>query len=139
MTPEDMKALVRRVMDDGFNKGDLTVVDGAFHADYVRHGHAGQVGVNSLEEHKAALVHLRRQFLDAKFLIEDMVAEGDCVAVRFALEGRHAGEVLGIAPTGRTVRRMSTAFFYFRGDRIAEGYILSDVYGLLQQLRTDPA
>jgi predicted ester cyclase len=51
---------------------------------------------------------------DLRVNIEDMVAEGDRVATRYALEGTHGGDLFGIAPTGRhlsiksmTVERLS--------------------------------
>lgn len=134
MNPAQMKEVIRRVMEEGFNKGDLTVVDASFHPHYVRHGHAGQAGANGLAEHKAALAKLRQQFAGARFVIQHMIAEGDCVAVRFELRGTHAGDVLGVAPTAKEVARATTAFFRFDGDKVVEGHILSDVYGMLQQL-----
>lgn len=129
-----MKEIIRKVMEEGFNRGDFSVVDASFHQHYVRHGHAGQPGANGLSEHKAALAHLRRQFSGARFVIHDMIAEGDRVAVRFELRGTHSGEILGVAPTGREVRRATTAFFRFDGEKVVEGYILSDVHGMLEQL-----
>ncbi|MGE0808748.1 MAG: ester cyclase [Burkholderiaceae bacterium] len=134
MNPVEMKEVVRRVMEDGFNKADFSVVDASFHPHYVRHGHAGQPSANSLAEHKAALATLHRQFSGARFVIQQMLADGDWVAVRFELQGTHAGEVLGIAASGREIRRPTAAFFRFDGDKIAEGHILSDVYGMMQQI-----
>lgn len=134
MSPDEAKRLVRRCMEDGFNKNDMSVIDEIFHDDYVRHAHPGQKSVSSLAEHKADLAARHRSFAEARFTIQDIVADGDKVAVRFLFTGRHVGEFMGVAATGRRVERATAAFFRLRDGKIAEGHIVSDAYGLLKQL-----
>ena len=50
-----------------------------------------------------------RAFPDARFALEDQIAEGDTVVSRWTARGTHRGEFLGIAPSGEEVtvyRRM---------------------------------
>jgi predicted ester cyclase len=135
MKPEEMKEVLRKVIEEGFNKGDTAVLDEAFHKDYVRYADAGLKGVKSLAEHKADILDRHRTFSDARLAIEDMVADGDCVAVRFLFTGKHVGPFLGIPATGKLVSRETAAFFHFRDGKVIDGHLIGDSYGLLQQLR----
>lgn len=135
MAPEEMKELVRHIMEDGFNQADMAVVYDSFTPDYVRHGHGGP-SMASLEEHVADLQARHAAFTDARFEIHSLLAEGDTVAVRYTFHGTHTGEFMGIAPTGRTVSRPSAAFFRIVDGRVAEGNVFSDGAGMLAQLRS---
>src|SRR5438105_1259616 len=133
MSAETNKALVQRAMEDGYNTGNLDVMDEVFLPDYVRH-EAGGPGVRSLAEHKADIAKRRAAFPDSRFEIEQIVSEGDHVAVRYTMTGTHRGEWRGIMPTGRQVRRASSAFFRVQDGKIAEGWLVNDVHGMLEQL-----
>jgi len=133
MTASEMKELVRHIMEDGFNRQDMTVVYESFHDDYVRRGH-GVGSMNSLAEHVEDLKSRHRAFTDAHFVIEQLLAEGDTVAVRYTFNGTHTGEFNGVVPTGRTVNRASAAFFVVRDGKVAEGDVFADGAGLMAQL-----
>ena len=81
MTSADMKELVRHIMEDGFNRADMSVVYDSFVEDYVRHGF-GVPSMGSLAEHIADLSARHAAFDGARFEIHQIVAEGDTVAVR---------------------------------------------------------
>ncbi|MCP4222531.1 MAG: ester cyclase [Actinomycetia bacterium] len=132
-----MKELIRHIMEDGFNRADMDVVYDSFVEDYVRHGF-GVPSMGSLAEHVEDLKSRHEAFDGARFEIHQMVAEGDTVAVHYTFHGVHTGEFAGIAPTGRTVSRPSSAFFTIADGKVREGTIVSDGGGLLAQL-TDPA
>ncbi|MEL7157557.1 MAG: ester cyclase [Actinomycetota bacterium] len=135
MTPDEMKELVRHIMEDGFNRADMAVVHDSFTPDYVRHGHGGP-SMASLAEHVADLEARHAAFTDARFEIHALLVEGDTVAVRYTFHGTHTGEFLGIAPTGRTVARPSAAFFRVRDGKVVEGDVFADGAGMLAQLRS---
>jgi steroid delta-isomerase-like uncharacterized protein len=81
---------------------------------------------------------VRHAFPDFTNRIEEIVSEGERSFARLTYRGTHRGELFGIPPTGRRVEYAGAALFHFRGGRIAEVWVLGDVYGLLQQL-TGPA
>ena len=128
-----MKELVRHIMEDGFNRGDMSVVYDSFVPHYVRHGF-GVASMGSLAEHVADLEARHAAFSGARFEIHQMVAEGDTVAVRYTFHGTHTGELDGIAPTGRTVTRESSAFFTIADGKVVEGAVVADGHALLAQL-----
>jgi predicted ester cyclase len=66
--------------------------------------------------------------------IDHQFADGDFVATRGTVRGRHAGELMGVAATGRDVAFTTLTISRFRDGRIAEEWELVDVPSLLAQL-----
>ena len=81
---------------------------------------------------------VRAAFPDFTNTIEEVIAEDDRAFARLTYTGTHAGEIFGLAPTGRRVKYVGAAVFRFSGGepaRIRAVWVLGDVYGLLRQLR----
>ena len=134
MTGEEAKELVRHIMEDGFNKQDLSVVEASFVDDYVRHGYGGP-SAHSLAEHIESLKTYHSSLSDARFEIQQMVSDGESVAVRYILRGIHTGTFMGVAPSGKEIERHAVAIFTIHGGKVIEGHIVSDSGGLLEQLK----
>jgi len=81
---------------------------------------------------------LHMAFPDVRLTIEDMVAEGDKVAVRWAWSGTHRGEYMGIAPTGKEVTYTGITIHRITGGKIVESWDEVDNLGLMQQLGVAP-
>lgn len=77
---------------------------------------------------------LRCAFPDLGLTVEEMVAEGDMVAVRFTARGTHQGEFLGVPATGNRVAWEVISVVRVACGKIAERWSQSDVAGLKQQL-----
>src|SRR5437764_2779443 len=110
MSTEDNKTLVRRWYED-FNQRNLTIVDELFTPDYVYHNPPATL--HGPEEFKQFLSLYLTAFPDARFTVEDELAEGDLVASRSTLRGTNQGEFMGITTTGKqvTVSEMSIERF----------------------------
>jgi steroid delta-isomerase-like uncharacterized protein len=134
---EQNKALVRRVIEEVYNRGNLALVDELSTSDLVIHLTSQEIrGREGAKEYVAAL---RAAFPDLHITIEDQIAEGDRVVTRWTARGTHRGEFQGISPTGRQVRVAGTDI-----DRIADGKAVEcwshvDELGMMQQLGTIPA
>jgi predicted ester cyclase len=95
---------VRRLIDEGFNKRNLEVVDAITSPDLAEHqefgpGHApGAAGVRAVVE------SLHRAFPDFHLAIEDLAIDGSTVWLRMVATGTNAGPFMGHAPTGRSIR-----------------------------------
>ena len=76
---------------------------------------------------------------DGKFVIEDMVAEGDFVAVRWTYSGTHLGEFAGVQATGKFVSVDGTVIQRFVNGKSAEHWAMWDVLGMLRQMDAIPA
>jgi predicted ester cyclase len=64
-----------------------------------------------------------------------VISEGDKAFARLTYRGTHGGELFGIAPTGRRIQYAGAAVFTFRGARIAEVWVLGDLFWLISQLQ----
>jgi predicted ester cyclase len=96
------------------------------------------------DERLAAHIHdMQAAFPGYQLTPEDMIAEGDKVAVRFMFRGTHRGPFAGIAPTGRAVSMPGIIIYRVANERIVEHWLQIDTPALLQQLQgrasTEPA
>ena len=91
-------------------------------------------GLDGLRE---AFLKFRTTFPDLHITPEDMVAEGDLVAVRWIATGTHSGDLAGIPATGRAVRWAGTDMYRLTGGRIVEWWRNDDSVWLLHQLGRD--
>lgn len=65
---------------------------------------------------------------------QDLIAQGDKVAVRARFQGTHAGDLMGIAPTGKSVDVPFIIIYRLAGGRIAEHWMSIDQMDVLKQL-----
>jgi predicted ester cyclase len=94
---------------------------------------------DSDQELKGHIIAFEEAFPHYELIPEDMLAEGDKVAVRATLKGTHSGEFFGVAPTGKDVS-MPLMLIYRIGDgKIVEHWMNADLLGLMQQLGAIPA
>jgi predicted ester cyclase len=126
------KALVRRWI--GFaSKGFPGSFSEFIARDYM--GHLGGMDTDLAELERAERA-FARAFQDARYAIEDLVAERDRVTARITTRGTHRGEFEGIAPTRRRVEFTGMVQYRIAADRIAESWGELDLLRLMQQLRS---
>lgn len=139
MSIEQNKALVRRMVEEIFNRGNIGRADEFLAPDFVEHEElppgmpSGREGVTQLT------AMLRRAFPDFKATIDDMVAEGDKVVLRMTWRGTHKGEFMGVPPTGKSVSFGVIDIIRVAGGKLAEHWGQMDSMGLMQQLGAIPA
>ena len=132
-----LKSVVRRSFEDHFNGRNTGAAADVYAHDVVMHtpdGVTGRGGMNTLMQTYASA------FPDFVLTIDDTVAEGDRVAIRYSFTGTHQGTIVGIPPTGKRVTVAGNIGIYKVIDgRIAEGYVSWDRYVLMEQLGLVPA
>ncbi len=128
---ERNKQVVRRVYEDVLNRGRLDVAREIHTADFTAHAGTRTAG---LEEDIAAAEGWRSAFPDLVVTIEQMVAEGDRVAVFWTARGTNTGEGNGLPATGRGGEGRGMSIFRLVDGRIAEEWNVMDKYGMLKQL-----
>ncbi len=132
---DENKALLRRVIEEGFNKHDTAFFD-EIYADCVYCSPAtGELKGESLKKFFTSVL---AAFPDGRWTIEEQVAEGDKVVTRWSFVGTHLGEMMGLAPTGKRVTGSGMLI-----DRIVEGKVVEereewDTLGMMQQLGALP-
>ena len=136
MSTEDNKALVRRFYEDVFNQRNLALVDQLFSATHVFHN--PPTTLHGREEFKQLLSVYITAFPDARFTVEDEIAEGEKVTSRYTFRGTHQGELMGIPPTGKQVSVTGMIINRIAGGQSVEGWLNFDALGLLQQLGAIP-
>jgi len=129
---EQNKTLARRWFEDLFSRGELDATNEILSADFVDHlTHEDERG---LEELKLYVSIYRTAFPDIQDAVEDIVAEGDKVVVRWTSGGTHQGEFMGVAPTGRHVTFTGMRLFRIAENKIVESWVNIDERGLQEQL-----
>ena len=135
MTPDEMKALVRRHIEVGFNNGDWSVCETTLADDYTAYyGADGQANVGR-EHYVRVCRFLRRSFPDVAISIEDLVVEGDKIVNRYIERGTLTGRTfLGIEPAGQRYEKPGTTIYRVAGGRLAESWGVEDTLGWFRQL-----
>jgi steroid delta-isomerase-like uncharacterized protein len=137
MSTETNKAIARRVFEEVFNAGNLDLIDELASPDAVIH-FGGAQPLRGLESYKRAFTASQPSFPDMHFTIEDMIAEGDRVVMRWTMRGTHRGEYLGVAATGRQVTEGGVSIYRIADGKVVEGWVYSDELGVMQQLGALP-
>jgi len=127
---EQHKALIRRWVEEGWNKGNLDLANEMYANTYVGHG----IDVRGPEGLKQFVAIFRTAFPDLNFRIQDMLAEGPQVAWRFAIHGTQQGEFQGIPPTSKQVMMTGIVISRFDDGMWMEDWVEADRVGVLQQL-----
>jgi predicted ester cyclase len=102
--------------------------------DYVEHDRAYPGATTTLEDAKAKMEQLDESLSNLTISIDDMVAEGERVAVSLTASAIHEGEFYGVPPTGEQIEWAATVFARIEGGEVVEAWILRDIFGILQQL-----
>ena len=138
MTTEQNKALVRKLIEEVFNRGNMGVVEELFSPNFVESEElppgtpAGKEGV------KQMVVMLHSAFPDFKATVEDILAEGDKVVVRQTWSGTQKGEWMGVPPTGRHVSIGVIDIIQMVDGKFVEHWGQMDSMGMMVQLGAIP-
>ncbi|HNQ92968.1 MAG TPA: ester cyclase [Alphaproteobacteria bacterium] len=80
---------------------------------------------------------VQKAFPDFCNHVEEIITEGNKSFARLCYTGTHRGTIFGIEATDNRIEYMGAAVFTFRDGRISNVWVLGDVHGLIQQLRTE--
>lgn len=137
MSTETNKATVRRYIEQIMNEKQYDLVDEFLVEAVELHGSGpGISGRAALAEFYAAFF---AAFPDWQMTIDDMVAEGDKVVVRYTATCTHQGEFQGIPATGRPYTQNAIVIYRLANGKIVEGRLQTDMLSMMQQLGLMPA
>ena len=131
---ENNKAIVRRLIEEVWNKGNLSLVDELFTPNYEHHDSSTPDFGRGPESEKKRATLYRTAFPDLQLTIEDIIAEGQTVMARWSCRGTHKGDLSGIAPTGKQVTISGVSVARFTNGKMVEGWVNWDALGLMRQL-----
>jgi steroid delta-isomerase-like uncharacterized protein len=129
----DNETLMRRWFEEVWNKGRAEAIDELFAGDGIAHG-LGDSKLVGPEGFKPFHQQFMGAFPDIRITIDDMILQGDKVAVRFSIRGTHRGDHLGVPATHRTVSFSAMSFVRWRDGKIVEGWNSVDMLSMLQQI-----
>lgn len=130
------KALVRRYVEEVLNGGSRQAAE-----ELVAPGHVSHVPYFGPVDRGVAAndrARLRVTFPDLRIAIDDIVAEGEKVAIRWTAHGTQLGELLGIPATGKQVRFSGMTIFRIVEGKFLESWLQRDGLSVLQQLGAGP-
>jgi steroid delta-isomerase-like uncharacterized protein len=136
MSTETNKAIVRRYFDQVLNEQQHDLAEEFLAETIELHGTDLAPG---LEVVKQWLTMFAAAFPDGHYTVEDVVAEADRVVARTTFNGTHKAEMQGIPATGKAVSVPSITIFSLDNGKIAEGWLINDNLGMMQQLGIIPA
>jgi len=129
----DHRALATRWFEDNWNRRRVEVVDELLAPEAAGHMEGGDV--RGRDEFKAVRAALLGAIPDLRLTIEDTLAEGNQVAVRWRVEGTHRGDHFGFAASQRPVNFRGITWLRFDGGQIVEGWDTWNHGALMQTLQ----
>ncbi len=134
---EENKATVKRIVQEIWNGRNLDLADEPISPDYVDivAGSGTPVGP---EGFKDAVNSVRDAFPDFVITINDMISEGDKVALVWTFIGTHKGELMGIAPTEKLIEFDGIYLYRFKDGKLVERSGNRNMFKLLSQLGAIP-
>ncbi len=120
---------------DAYNQGALDQLDELVSENYIHHNNGNNL---TLAQFKRGATWLRNGMPDFRINVEDMVSEGDKVAVRFIGYGTHASSLLGETPTQKTISIHGITIYRIENGRIAEDWEAMDEHDFMNQIGALP-
>jgi steroid delta-isomerase-like uncharacterized protein len=136
MSTETNKAIVRRYFEQILNERRHDLAEEFLVDNIELHGSGLAPGLDVV---KQWLTMFAAAFPDGHQVIEDVVAEEDRVVARTTFNGTHQAEMQGIPATGNSVSIPSITIFRMENGKIAEGWLVNDNLGMMQQLGVVPS
>jgi steroid delta-isomerase-like uncharacterized protein len=133
---EDNAAVIRRWFEEVWNKGREEAIDELFDEQGVAHGLADDAGkmLRGPTGFRPFFRRLREAFPEMDIVVEDTVTEGDRVAARCTVRGRHRGDALGFAATNQPVEFTGICIVRIANGKIVEAWNNFDFMTMFQQL-----
>jgi predicted ester cyclase len=135
---EANKLLLQRWFEQVWNQKSEAAIDEMFSKQGKSHGFPDADSVlTGPEPFKAVHRTFVGAFPDLHVDIEDIVAEGDRVAVRWRVSMTHLGDHLGFAATGKKGTLDGSSFLIVKDNQVMEGWNQMDLQGLMQRLQAN--
>jgi steroid delta-isomerase-like uncharacterized protein len=140
MSIRETKDLIGRYYEEcNAIKGNLArfeaMVNAFFDPAFMGHAPTGDTNFEQWKQHRSALY---TAFPDLNWTIEDTIAEGDKVVVRFRASGTQKGAFQGLPPTERPIDITGVAIYRIADGKFTEDWAFMDTLGVMKQLGVIP-
>jgi predicted ester cyclase len=132
-THQTNKHIIRSLYEDCINTGALERLD-----ELVAPGYVGPQGEAGPDGFRKTIQGLRAGIPDIRFTIDELIAEGDGVAVRWTWRGTHTGPLRCLEPSQKPVTNAGIALYHLNDGKIVRAALQTDRVGFLQQIGVLP-
>jgi steroid delta-isomerase-like uncharacterized protein len=124
------KAVVRRFYKEVYGDWNMALVDAVVSPSFVSHDwpEGGPTGPQAFRDYYSAM---RSAVPDARYVVDDVIGEGDRVVVRWRMLGTHERAFGDIPASGHAITLQGIAVYRLEDGKLVERWVVSDVYGLL--------
>jgi predicted ester cyclase len=136
MSVKQNKAILIAIIEEIFNKGNLSQIPGLIDTSWTYHSPFGEQ--KGPEGYKQQITADHSAFPDARITIEDIIGEGDKLAGRFTWRGTFTGNMGDIKPTGKKVEMKFAFFTRYANGKEVEVIEFSDPLSFYRQLGITP-
>jgi steroid delta-isomerase-like uncharacterized protein len=137
MSSETNKAVIRRLMDEVVNAGNLDAIDEIVAPDFVNHNPLPGASPGR-DGFKQTFRNLHAAFPDLHVIDTDLIAEGDRVVTLRGFEGTQNGTFMGVPPTGKRLVLDGMTVFRVVNGQITERWGVLDMLSVMRQLGLIP-
>lgn len=132
---EENKQILRRWFDEVWNQGRADVIDELFDENGIAHGLSTDPAnpIRGPRDYRPFYIVFREAFPHLEIVIEDMVAEGDKVAARCSVRGKHEGDFMGRTATQAPVEIEGITIVRIENGKIVEAWNNFDFMTLYKQ------
>jgi steroid delta-isomerase-like uncharacterized protein len=134
----DYKAMAQRWFGEVVSEGKLEMVDELCSADYVEHDPFPGTSAD-IDGLKESITIIRSAFPDIEATADEIIVEGDRLAVRSTMRGTHDGDFMGVPASGKKIEVANYDFVRFEGDKAVEHWGVIDSAALMEQIGAVPA
>ncbi len=137
----DLADASRRLLEETFNTGNFGLVDQFVAGEAVNHDPALPAGLRDLrgpDAFKRIVSMYRAAFPDLRMTVDDVIATGDKIVLRWHSDGTHRGKLAGLAPTGVRGSVTGISIDQWNDGKIVETWAEWDNFGLARQLGAAP-
>jgi steroid delta-isomerase-like uncharacterized protein len=132
MSISENKELIKQYCSiDGRSEAGLKKYMDFHDPKYIAHGVTGDMTLTQARQTNMVML---TAFPDLKFDIEDILAEGDKVVVRYTIKGTNHGSYMGVPPTGKEISLKGISIYKIIGAKLVESWGMYDRMSLMQQL-----
>ncbi|HEX5411863.1 MAG TPA: ester cyclase [Terriglobia bacterium] len=132
LSEEANKELVRRHYEDIVNLNNLDAAEDQMAEDFIDHAARPGIASRGPEAARQAMAALHAVIPDARITLDEVIAEGDLVAVRATWRGTHKGPFMGSPPSGKPVTINGMVFWRVADGKLVERWASIDLSPLRQ-------
>jgi steroid delta-isomerase-like uncharacterized protein len=134
ITAQNNKETVKKIYEQAMNKRNLGLLKEVISEDYT-----GVQGIKGPAGFEATITSLIQSFPDIRWNVQELIAEGDKVMVKWEITGTHKNAFQHIAATGKKVSGTGMGVYTFKDGKVVSTQVQTDRLGFLQELGVLPA